>query len=388
MNVVVMFGGRSVEHDISIISALQAMEHFRADSYTVYPVYITRDNEFMWGEELKNIKSFTHSDELLKHCERVVFTKDEGKVEMVSFPMKAENPIICTVDVVFPIVHGTNVEDGILQGYLKTLDVPFVGCDVLSSAIGMDKYYMKVLLEAEGFPVLPGKRYSFSQYQSYEELAAQIQSSFNYPIIVKPVNLGSSIGVSKVSSHKELLNALMIAHRYTSKILIERAVIDLKEVNCSVLGDPDNCLVSECEEPVTSHDVLDFEEKYISGNKNGGSKGGSKGMASLKRKIPAEIDTEMKQTVQEISRSVFQFLECNGVIRIDYLIDKNTNCVWLNEINTIPGSLSFYLWEATGITYEELIDRLIALALRRYEDEKNIEYSFKSSVIGQLSSKG
>ena len=383
INVAVMFGGRSVEHDVSIISAIQAMENFDKSKYNVYPVYITKDNEFYYGESLKSLKEFYNKESLLQKSSRVVFAKNNGKVRMMYFPFSEANEAICEVDVVFPIVHGTNVEDGILQGYLKTLDVPFVGCDVLSSAIGMDKYVMKVLLRSEGFPVLDGIRFSVFDYENVMEVVEAVERKFDYPVIVKPVNLGSSVGVSKANNRSELVDSVELSTKFATKILIEPAIVNLKEVNCSVLGNEKECIVSECEEPVTTHEFLDFEEKYISGAK----KCGSKGMASLKRKIPAEIDAETKQNIQKIAQRAFKYLECCGVIRLDFMIDMDSNTVWLNEINTIPGSLAFYLWEAIGMSYPDLIDRLIDLAVTRYEKEKTVNYTYESSIIENLTAK-
>ena len=380
MTVAVMFGGKSVEHDVSIVSAIQAMEKFDAEKYTIYPVYITKNNEFYYGENLRSIDVFRDKDILFQNCERVVFTKDSGKVEMLSFPFQGRQNIICAVDIVFPIVHGTNVEDGILQGFIKTLDVPFVGCDVLSSAIGMDKYMMKTLLRAEGFPILKGKKYSILENYDSVLLAKKIESSFLFPVVVKPVNLGSSIGVSIAHSHDELVSGIELARKYTKNLLIEPAIVNLKEVNCSVLGNSSHCVASECEEPMTTHEFLDFNEKYIAH----GSKNGSKGMKGQDRRLPADISDSLKIRIQNLSENVFKFFECCGVIRIDYMIDVDTNQLWLNEINTIPGSLAFYLWEASGISYPELLDRLIALGVERYEQEKDIDYRFDSDLVENI----
>ncbi len=383
MNIAVMFGGRSVEHDVSIVSAIQAMENMDNEKYNIFPVFITKQNEFYYGEILRNIQSFYSKDELINQCHRVVFTKNNGIVEMIYFPIQEGKERIASIDVFFPIVHGTNVEDGILQGFLKTLDAPFVGCDVLSSAIGMDKYMMKIALESEGFPVLPAKRFSINDYDSVTDIVKSIEKCFTYPVIVKPVNLGSSVGISVARNQEDLYFSVKNAFKFSQRILIERAILNLKEVNCSVLGDTKECMVSECEEPITSHEILDFEEKYVSGAK----KCGSKGMASLKRKIPADISEEMRNNISDISMKVFKFLECCGVVRIDYMIDLDTNKLWLNEINTIPGSLAFYLWESKGVTYSKLIDQLIDLAIKRFENEKQVEYSFESSIIEKLSAK-
>lgn len=385
----VFFGGKSTEHDVSIISAVQAMNYFDQGKYVIFPIYISHDNEFYYSDRfrsIENVKAYKED----RSVRRVVFMKDEGQVVMANFQHPSgREEIITDLDIAFPIVHGTNVEDGILQGFLKTLDIPFVGCDVLSSAVGMDKYVMKVLLKSEGYPVLDGKRYSVYSRKSTSEIAGDIEKNFEYPVIVKPVNLGSSIGISKAHNKSELIISIENAFTYSKDILVERAIQSLKEVNCSVLGSAYDCIVSECEEPLTDHEVLDFEEKYIAGSKNSEKKG----MESVHRIIPANISNYMRSEIQRISSSVFRFLECNGVVRIDYIIDQDTDKLWLNEINTIPGSLAFYLWEKSGISYTELIDRLIELAFDRYNESKGIVYEFKSGILdstrfGSKGSKG
>ncbi len=385
-NIAVFFGGRSVEHDVSIISAVQAMNYFDPNQYTVYPVYITKDNEFYYSERFKSLEQFKDKEALLAQSTRVVFTKDSGTVEMLRFPLDGVHKnVIATIDVAFPIVHGTNVEDGILQGYFKTLDIPFVGCDVLSSAIGMDKYVMKVLLQSEGFPVLSGLRFTHHADTDMEQIVNGVEQKFGYPVIVKPVNLGSSVGITKANDREELIHSITTAFQYSSKILIEHAISNLKEVNCSVLGDASFCVVSELEEPVTSHEILDFEEKYITGAKK---TAGTKGMASLKRKIPAEITPQQRDTIIKTAQEVFMFLECCGVIRIDFMIDMDNGNVYLNEINTIPGSLAFYLWEPKGISYTHLIDQLIEIAVKRYHEEKGIRYDFQSKILINMARAG
>ena len=384
LNVALFFGGRSTEHDVSIISAVQAMNYFDTEEYLIFPIYISKDNEFYYSPLFRNVgavKSYKEDPSV----QRVVFLKTNGKVKMVNFHYETgREEVISELDVAFPIVHGTNVEDGILQGFLKTLDIPFVGCDVLSSAIGMDKYVMKVFLKAEGYPVLRAKKYSSYNFPNIEEILINIEEEFKYPVIVKPVNLGSSIGISKAYNSTELRGSLANAFKYSDKVLVEKAIQNLKEVNCSVLGNAYECIVSECEEPITNHEVLDFEEKYIAGSKSNGSKG----LESLHRRIPADISDKTRADIQKISLSVFKCLECNGVTRLDYMIDLDTNELWLNEINTIPGSLAFYLWEKSGISYSQLLDRLIKLAINRFEEEKSINYNFDSSILDSVSLSG
>ena len=387
-----MFGGKSVEHEISIISAIQAIGHLNKEKYDVIPIYITKNNEFYIGEKVGDIKSYTDIGTLLKESQRVIMMNEDGKTKLIRYPMKKFGKNELTyIDVAFPVVHGTNVEDGTLQGYLQMFNIPYVGCDVLSSAVGMDKYVMKTVLKDNGIPVLDCKCFTAKQYDDdVDAVINTVEEAIGYPVIVKPVNLGSSIGISKAENRDELYDSLDTAFRYASKVLIETAVQNLKEINCSVLGDYEEAEASECEEPVSSDKILTFAEKYIGDGSAKGAKGtkggvkgsgGSKGMATLKRKIPADITDEQRTIIREYAVKAFKCLGCGGVSRIDFMMDTKTGNIWLNEINTIPGSLSFYLWEPLGVKYGELLDRMIALALKRERENSSITYTFDSNVL-------
>ena len=387
-----MFGGKSVEHEISIISAIQAIGHLNKEKYDVIPIYITKNNEFYIGEKVGDIKSYTDINSLLKESQRVIMLNEGGKVKLIRYPMKkfGKNELDY-IDVAFPVVHGTNVEDGTLQGYLQMFNIPYVGCDVLSSAVGMDKYVMKTVLKDNGIPVLDCKCFTAKEYDDdVDAVIEKVETAIGYPVIVKPVNLGSSIGISKAENRDELYDSLDTAFRYASKVLIETAVQNLKEINCSVLGDYEEAEASECEEPVSSDKILTFAEKYIGDGSAKGAKGtkggvkgsgGSKGMATLKRKIPADITDEQRTLIREYAVKAFKCLGCGGVSRIDFMMDTKTGNIWLNEINTIPGSLSFYLWEPLGVKYVELLDRMISLALKRERENSSITYTFDSNVL-------
>ncbi len=375
----VLFGGKSTEHEISIISAIQAIGNINSEKYDVIPIYITKNNEFYVGENVGKISSYTNIKKLIEESERVILVSNGAGADIVKYPIKAfGKKLYDTIDVAFPIVHGTNVEDGTLQGYLHMLNIPYVGCDVLSSAVGMDKYVMKTVLKDNNIPVLDCvTALSKEYYTNPEALAEKIEASLSYPLIVKPVNLGSSVGITKAQDRSGLLNALEEAFTFSKKVLVEPAVENLKEINCAVLGDCEYAEASECEEPVNSDDILTFEDKYIGGNKDGASKG----MASLKRKIPADITIEQREYIRKMAVDAFLALGCNGVSRIDFMMDTKTQKIWLNEINTIPGSLSFYLWEPVGIKYTSLLDRMIELSLKRKREEENLTFSFDSNVL-------
>lgn len=390
INLAVLFGGRSVEHEVSVISAVQAMASMNKEKYNIIPVYMTKKSEFYTGEKLTDINNYKDIPTLLKECTECVFVRSEGKVQLIRQKMKKfGSNLISDVDIAFPIVHGTNVEDGALQGYLQTLDLPYVGCDVLASAVGMDKYVMKILLKEAGFPVLDCCRFSSFELDKVDECADKVEKKFGYPVIVKPINLGSSVGISKASDRDSLIKSMESAFEFSDRILVEPAVVKLKEINCSVVGDSEEAEASVCEEPVqaSNDDILSYEQKYVGGGKSGGSKG----MASLKRKIPAEISSEQEQTICKLAVDAFRYLGCNGVTRIDFMIDMESDKIYINEINTIPGSLAFYLWEAKGVKYPALLEKMIQLSLKRHRQSQKINYTFDSNILsmgGSFGSKG
>ncbi len=374
----VVFGGKSVEHEISIISAIQAIQSMDSDKYDITPVYMTKDNEFYVGDKIGDIEAYKDTKTLLASSHKAVWIRDNGKVQIVLYPMKKfGNSVVTDVDMVFPIVHGTNVEDGSLQGFFHTLDIPFVGCEVLASAVGMDKYVMKTVLKDNGIPILDCLRFTTVDYADIDTLVRNVEDKMSYPVIVKPVNLGSSVGIKKAHDKESLKDAVDLAFTFSPRILVEPAISELREINCSVLGDFEKAEASECEEPFNTDEILSYEDKYVGGAKDSGSKG----MASLKRKIPADLTPEKRAEIRDMAVRTFQSLECNGVARIDFMIDKNTDKVYVNEINTIPGSLSFYLWEPLGIKYKDMLDRCIELAFKRAREAAQVTYAFDTNVL-------
>ena len=380
--VAMMFGGKSVEHEVSVISGIQAYMSMDTDKYDVIPVYMTKNNEMYIGDSIGDIESYKNIDELLKKSQRVIMINEDGRVKLVQYPVKKLGKNVeAGIDVAFPVVHGTNVEDGGFQGYLKTMGIPFVGCDVTASAIGMDKYITKLVLKESNVPVLDARLYTLSDYADMESMMNDIENVFGYPVIVKPVNLGSSVGISVAKSRVELANSVDDAFRYATKVLVEHAITNLREINCSVLGDENDAIASECEEPLHTKDILSYEDKYVSNAKGSGSKG----MASVSRRIPAELTPEKREEVRELAVRSFKALGCNGVSRIDFMIDADTDKLYFNEINTIPGSLAFYLWEPVGVPYKELLDRMIQLALKRERTEESLTFTFDTNILNQAS---
>ena len=382
----VFFGGKSVEHEVSIITAIQAIENMDKDKYDIVPIYITKDNKMYCGDLIGDISNYKDIDNLLKNSIQIILAQKDNKVVLLRCDKKIyQNDVYDYIDIAFPIVHGTNVEDGTLQGFLKMFNLPYVGCDVISSSVGMDKYVCKCVLKDNDIPILECKCISAKDYnEDSDDTIKEIETKFSYPVIVKPINLGSSVGIKIAKNQEELKDAIENAFAYSRKILIERAIKNLKEINCSVVGDYEFAKASECEEPVKTDEILSYKDKYISGGKKTGA---MKSMNASVLRLPANIDKNVKERIQELALKTFEVLGCSGVIRIDFMIDNDTNEIFVNEVNTIPGSLSFHLWKATDLNYTKLLDELIDLALKRNREEKNITYSFDSNILSGVSMK-
>ena len=388
LKVAVLFGGKSVEHEVSIISGLQALKNIDTEKYDAFPVYITKKNEFYMGEGFEDIKNYTDIEALLKKGTKVNLVNEDGVLKFEETAKKGlfGKAFSQEVDLALPVVHGTNEEDGTLQGYLKTIGLPFAGCDVTASAVGMDKYVQKALLKENDIPVLPAMLFNLGDYAKMDDMIARIEEKIGYPVIVKPVDLGSSVGISVAKDRAALVDSLDDAFLYAGRVLCEHAITNLREVNCAVLGNEVEAMASEIEEPMHTEEILSYEDKYMgNGSKSGAKEGGSKGMASLSRQIPANVPAELRDRIRELAVKSFQVMGCNGVSRIDFMIDSDTNELYFNEINTIPGSLAFYLFEPLGIPYKELLDRIIDLAEERKRKEQSITYSFDTNILKNAS---
>lgn len=383
-NIAVFFGCRSVEHEVSIISAVQAMRAINREKYDVTPVYVAKDGEMYTGDNLFEIENYRDLSELFKTAKRVTFIKQKDAVLMHYLDQKKfkKTPDVA-VDLAFPIVHGTNCEDGTMAGYFEFLGLPYISCDIISAAVGMDKAVFKDVLKSAGLPVLDCIKFRAREYTlDKENITNKIKSQIGFPLIVKPVNLGSSVGITKVNTEAELDEAIRLGISFSDTILVEKAICNLREINCSVLGDSDECEASVCEEPFMNDEILSYEDKYLGGGKNGGA---SKGMASLGRKIPADLPEDKSNEIRDLSCRIFKAIGAGGVVRIDFLLDTETGNVYANEINTIPGSLAFYLWEATGLKYTDMIDRLVEIAFRRQRNRDNLTFTIDTNILSGVS---
>ena len=379
-NVGVFFGGRSTEHEISVISASQAMSAINKDKYDVTPIYISKQGKWYTGEALLDIANYKDIPSLLKKVEEVYMAPQYGNYNLyrVKKPMFG-SAVLTTLDVVIPVLHGTNCEDGIFEGVLETIGIPYAGCNTLSSANGMDKITMKMILQACDIPVVDYVWFTDKQWFSQRDaLIEKIESKLGYPVIVKPANLGSSVGIGRAVNREQLIEKIDGAEIYSTRIIVEHMVEELQEINCSVLGDCDEYRTSVCEEPIKSGEILSYEDKYMGGSK------GAKGMQASQKRIPAELPDEVTKRIQFLAGETFRVLSCHGVSRVDVIIDRSNSNIYVNEINTIPGSLSFYLWEATGIPFDKLMDTLVDLALKRKRESgmKTVSYDHNIFNLG------
>lgn len=377
----IFFGGKSVEHEISIITANQAINSLNKDKYEIIPIYISKNGKMYTGENLFDLKQYKDMDKLIKSCEEIVCVNSGNKANVLRVNNKMfSSNIINTIDVAFPIMHGTNGEDGSIQGYLEILGVPYVGPDVLASSIGMDKIMMRRLLKEQNIPSLDYIAfYSLDYIKDEDKYIKEIEDKLTYPVIVKAGNLGSSVGIKKANDREGLAEAIEFAMEFSDRIMVEKAITNLKEINCSVLGDMIDAIPSTCEQPIGSDEILSYKDKYVGGSKS--KTGGSKGMATLQRKVPADIPEEMHKKIQDIAVKTFKILGCSGVARIDFMIDMEDNNIYVNEINTIPGALSYYLWEATDKPFEKELDELVEIAFKRNRERQNRTYSYDQNIL-------
>lgn len=376
-NIGVFFGGRSTEHEISVISASQAMHAINRDKYEVTPIYISKGGKWYTGDALFEVKNYRNMPKLLKELEPVYMRPvyDDYNLYKIKKPMFGSD-VVTKLDVVIPVLHGSNGEDGIFEGVLESTGIPFAGCNTLSSANGMDKVTMKMILQANDIPVVEYVWFTDKQwYKQKNELIDKIESKLGYPVIVKPANLGSSVGIGRAKNREELIDKVEDAEKYSTRLIVEKMVENLQEINCSVLGDCDDYRMSVLEEPIKSGEILSYEDKYMGGTK------GAKGMQASQKRIPAELPDAETKKIQFLAGETFRVLSCHGVSRVDVIVDADTRDIYVNEINTIPGSLSFYLWEATGLSFEKLMDTLVSLAVKRKREQGHKTVSYSQNIF-------
>ena len=390
LNIAVIFGSRSCEHDVSIISALQLIEAAKTAGFTVIPVYISREGLWYTGEALTQIETFREFNPMGKGITRVNLDVSANAGDLWAWPPQraglfAKVPApIAHIDVAIPVLHGLHGEDGTVQGLLEMANIPYASSGVLGSAVGMDKIAMKQMLRGAGYPVLDYVWLTRDQLKADREaIVERIEREIKYPAFVKPAALGSSIGVSKATNREELDKALDLAASYDRRILVEVGINNPVEINCAALGYGEDVRTSVCEMPVpsTGDKFLNFFEKYL---RNAGTKGeSSRGMKSLSRVVPAPIGEELTERIQRMTKEIFKLLDCRGTVRIDFILDEN-DVLYVNEPNTIPGSLAFYLWQECGVSFAQLVEIMVEDALRAHADKNTNVFAFDSTILQKV----
>ena len=384
LNIAVIFGSRTCEHDVSVISGMQAAGALNANEYNVERVYISRDGAWYVGDALKDMKFYQQPD--FGKVVKVLPAAGDQKLRLIRAEQpkkrlfgKADDGVYGEYDVVMPVMHGMNGEDGSLQGMLELFNVPYTSAGIMGCAVGMDKITMKQLFKGCGLPVLEGVWFDRGRWgERHAEILDECEKKLTYPMFVKPANLGSSIGISRATDRDSLEDAIDTACAYDRRILVEQGVESPREVNCAALGYGNEIMTSALEMPVTGKDVLDFSEKYLRGGK-----GGSKGMQSLSRIIPAPISDECAARIKTLAEEIFRVMDLKGVARTDFILDKDDN-VYINEANIIPGSLAFYLWEPEGLSFAKMLDKMVECAFRAHADKNGSVYSFDSSILASI----
>lgn len=379
LRVGVFYGSRSVEHEVSVITALQAMDSLDPQRYLPVPIYLTKDGEWYTGDALRKLEIYQQGREGRKNLTRVSLSpvpnggllavEERGRL----LPFGGNAPRL-QIDLAFPCVHGTFGEDGTLQGLFELADIPYVGSGVLASSLGMDKVAMKAAFRSAGLPIIECATVRRDEWRhDPDEVVTRLADTVGFPSFVKPANLGSSVGISRANDPEGLRRAVEVAASYDRRILVEKAVEGAVDINCSVLGYDDDLRTSVCEQPVSWEEFLSYEDKYMRGGKAQGMKGAS-------RRIPAPISAELTKQIQDYAARAFTAIDAAGVARVDFLMTPDEQ-VYVNEINTLPGSLSFYLWEATDLPFPRLLDRLVEIAQARHEARQQTTFSFDSTLL-------
>lgn len=382
--IIVAFGGASPEHEVSVLTAMQAMSALEESTYKTVPLYISKSGIWYTGDILRDLKNYEHLQKLTHKANQCSFAQQsDGKPILRStrtgfFSSPEEIPIYT----VLTAFHGSNGENGAFQGVCETFNIPYTGSGVMASSVGMDKVTTKKICRAEHIPVVDGVDFFETDWVDDQETIIKNIEEMAYPVVIKPVHLGSSIGVEVVKSKDDLIRAIETGFRYDAQILVEKAVAPLTEINCSVLGSPQSCEVSVCERPVGIKEILSFEDKYQRENSSG------KGMASADRVIPADIDKELAEKIRGTAKKVFKTLHASGLARLDFLVHAETNEYYFNEINTIPGSFSFYLWRESGLQFNELLIKLIEIAIEQHQQKNGRIQSYETNLLSQKAVKG
>ena len=375
-----------MEHEVSIVTAMQVFENINRDKYDVIPVYIDKSGRWFVDEKLEKIENFRNLKlKGIKAAEYIFEASPSIKalVPKSRFSIFGGNKI--KPDIYFPVIHGTYGEDGTLQGLFEMTNVPYIGSGVIASAVGMDKIIQKSVFKDIDIPTVKYLWFLKDEWEdNKEKIIKEIEKTLGYPVFVKPANLGSSVAINKAVGFKELQEALDIACQFDRRLIVEEGKEGIIEINCSVIGN-NELTASVCEQPIKSQDVLTYEDKYLKGGKTkpfDAAQG--KGMAGLSRLVPAPISEALAQKIQETAKKAFRAVDASGVARIDFMVRPDTEDFWITEINTLPGSLAFYLWEKSGISFDKLLDKLIEFGFERHKERQSLMFSYDSDLISKV----
>lgn len=375
--VAVIFGGRSAEHDVSTITAhIPIIDSLLTTTeFEVWPIYIAKNGNWYSDPAMNQLAYFKQPsyETNLSPNKQIRLLFDQGL--KIIWPGLMGKTV--KIDIVFPAMHGTFGEDGSLMGLLRMADVPFVGCDMAASAVAMDKVFTKQVLAVENIPVVPYVWFTKTGWQNNKNRFLEKITKLSWPVFVKPVHLGSSIGITKVTEPQKLENAIEVALHYDDKVLIEESVENLIEVTLPIIGN-DQLQLAGIERPLNKSDFFDFKDKYLSGGKKSG------GVNNQYSEIPAKIDPQLAAQVQALGQATYRTLGCTGISRVDFLINGKTGKVYVNEVNTLPGSLYCHNWRTVGISSLDLVLKLIALAEERFAEQKKTTYTFDSDILKQV----
>ena len=377
--IAVIFGGKSVEHDVSIITAHTPIIDtlLTLPEYDVIPIYIAKDGAWYSEESMNHIDYFRRRgyEEALKNQKPLQIVL--GDKFSITWPGIVPKKI--DIDVVFPAMHGTFGEDGSLMGILRMANVPFVGCDMATSAVAMDKVFTKQIVSAVGLPIVRYDWLTKEEWEKNRKAFMERARVLQWPLFVKPVHLGSSIAITKVKNTSEFEQALEVAFHYDNKVLVEESVENLIEVTLPIMGNS-QLQPASIERPLNKTEFFNFEDKYLSD----GKKGSDSEANSSYSKIPADIDPDLADQVIELGKRVYKVLGCTGIARVDFLIDANKNQIYVNEVNTLPGSLYHHNWKASGVSNVELVQKLVQLAEERFVSEQKKVCTFTSPLLQSL----
>ncbi len=374
LNVGVIFGGKSLEHEVSIITAIQAMNNIDTDKYEIIPIYIDRDLQMYTGGALRFIDTFKDMDLLKRYTKRVSLINKDGRyIIQTNGLIKKE---VNELHLAFPIMHGANAEDGSIQGYLNMLGIPYVGSSIYSSVLAQDKVFMKQVMNANKIPVVKYVWFGERFYRNKkEELFKQIDE-LKYPLIIKPATLGSSLGIEIIRRKEEIDSTIERAFKYDTKIIIEEMIEDLTEYNCSVLLTKNGNITSEIEEITSNKEVIEFGDKVLMDDENEDS--------SIKRVCPAKISEKLKHEIELNSLAVFKMLNMRGTARVDFLYDNKNKQLYVDEVNSIPWCFSHHLWEARNISYKELLSIMLEDAIAWEVKHQEMITSMDNKFISKL----